>query len=192
MGFSRALCRRLWLFLKMGHTAHPDKFALSVSGITAGRGTFSKRVTPHAPTACATAVTLRCKFNRRTSGTKTLSRMTQHRFTNPQPLAPAGVQMTAPAFSLTAESVEAIAEAVARILDERAKRAAESDRRTPLMSLRQTAERLGVSRQTLHKWEAVGYLKPLRYGRRVRYRRCDVEDVAEAQEQVKARKEARR
>lgn len=45
MGFSRALCRRLWLFLKMGHTAHPDKFALSVSGITAGRGTFSKRVT---------------------------------------------------------------------------------------------------------------------------------------------------
>lgn len=105
---------------------------------------------------------------------------------------PPGVQMTAPALALTAESVEAIAQAVARILDERSKHAAETDRRTPLMSLRQAAERLGVSRQTLHKWEAVGYLTPLRYGRRVRYRRCDVDDVAEAQAHVKARKEVRR
>lgn len=101
--------------------------------------------------------------------------------------------MTAPAFALTAESVEAIADAVARVLEEREKKhAAETDRRTPLMSLRQAAERLGVSRQTLHKWEAVGYLTPLRFGKRIRYRRCDVDDVAEAQEAVKARKEARR
>ena len=105
---------------------------------------------------------------------------------------PKGVQMTAPAFSLTAESVEAIAQAVARIIDDRMKQAAETDRRTPLMSLRQAAEVLGVSRQTLHKWEAVGYLVPRRFGRRVRYRRCDVEDVAEAQKYMKARKEVRR
>ncbi|HBC21845.1 MAG TPA: hypothetical protein DC009_07215 [Porphyromonadaceae bacterium] len=118
--------------------------------------------------------------------------MTKRFPTNPQPLMPKGVQMTAPALSLTAESVEAIADAVARILDERMKTAAEADRRTPLMSLRQTAERLGVSRQTLHKWEAVGYLKPLRFGKRIRYRRCDVDNVAEAQEFMKARKEARR
>ena len=47
------------------------------------------------------------------------------------------------------------------------------------MTRKQAGELLGVSLVTLHRWEQIGRLIPLRVGTRVRYRKSDVDKLFE-------------
>ena len=49
------------------------------------------------------------------------------------------------------------------------------------MTPKQVAARLGCCESTLWRWEKEGYLAPVRFGKRCRYRAEDVERVAKAE-----------
>ena len=38
---------------------------------------------------------------------------------------------------------------------------------------------MGVTKSTLWRWEKQGYLMPVRFGRKVMYRKCDLEKINE-------------
>ena len=44
-----------------------------------------------------------------------------------------------------------------------------------LLTIEQVSEYLGVTKPTLHRWNKLGYLTRFHVGRKVRYRRADVE-----------------
>lgn len=67
---------------------------------------------------------------------------------------------------------EIIREVAADIIDEIAK-----EREPATMTRKEVAEELSVSLKTLERYEASGYLVPVRIGRNVRYRTSDVEEV---------------
>lgn len=49
-------------------------------------------------------------------------------------------------------------------------------------TVRQVADILSVDRTTLHRWNKIGYLKPLKFGGLVRYRKSDIEALVEQRE----------
>lgn len=49
-----------------------------------------------------------------------------------------------------------------------------------LLTIDQVSEYLGVTKPTLHRWNKLGYLTRFHVGRKVRYRRADVERFSQA------------
>lgn len=52
-----------------------------------------------------------------------------------------------------------------------------SEKKEIMLKIKETAERLGVDRSTLYRWEQSGYLKPVRLGGVPRYRLSDIEAI---------------
>lgn len=54
----------------------------------------------------------------------------------------------------------------------------EVERSRELMTRDEVCEYLGVTKPTLHRWDKLGYLKCVKVGHKVRYRREDIEAFA--------------
>lgn len=55
----------------------------------------------------------------------------------------------------------------------------ETSKKERLLSKKQVAERIGVDRSTLWRWEKENYLVPIRYGKKVRYKESDIIEIEE-------------
>ena len=51
------------------------------------------------------------------------------------------------------------------------------EKKEVMLKIKETAEKLGVDRSTLYRWEQSGYLKPVRMGGVPRYRLSDIEAI---------------
>ena len=55
----------------------------------------------------------------------------------------------------------------------------ETTKKDRLLSKKQVAERIGVDRSTLWRWEKENYLVPIRFGKKVRYKESDIIEIEE-------------
>lgn len=58
------------------------------------------------------------------------------------------------------------------------------------LTANEVADKFSVSKPTLWRWDKIGYLKPVRVGRKPYYRRSDVEALLHTDENRKSRYEA--
>lgn len=52
-----------------------------------------------------------------------------------------------------------------------------SPKEDELLSIEQTATKMGVTKSTLWRWEKTGYLKPIRLGAKPKYRISDIHKI---------------
>lgn len=83
------------------------------------------------------------------------------------------LKSSAPILLVSSEDLESV---VRGILEEVIS-ASNDEKDETLLSIRQAASLLGVDRSTLWRWEKQGYLKPVRIGRKVRYKQVDVKKL---------------
>lgn len=55
----------------------------------------------------------------------------------------------------------------------------ETTKKDRLLSKKQVAERIGVDRSTLWRWEKENYLVSIRFGKKVRYKESDIIEIEE-------------
>ena len=55
----------------------------------------------------------------------------------------------------------------------------ETTKKERLLSKKQVADRIGVDKSTLWRWEKENYLVPIRFGKKVRYKESDIIEIEE-------------
>lgn len=84
---------------------------------------------------------------------------------------------------VTADALKTVVEEMYRKVEERAKAECEQLREKATITRKDACEILGVAPSTLWRWNKEGYLKPVRIGAKVLYKRSDIDRLLSNKEE---------